>query len=74
MSDEKTVTWWSISPMTNELVEVDVPAEVDEAIARGEDVVLRSDWPQRRFNLGEAQGQERLERLEAEVQRRRHRD
>jgi division protein CdvB (Snf7/Vps24/ESCRT-III family) len=63
MTDEKTVTLWYISESTDELVEMDVPADVAEATHRGETVSGR--WAQRRFKREEAEDrlQARLDEL-----------
>jgi hypothetical protein len=65
MSDEQTVTVWWISDSTQELVEMDVPAHVAEAMDRGQGIVEYGDWPMRRFNLDEAQ--ERLQQRLDEI-------
>jgi hypothetical protein len=54
MTDEKTVTLRWLSEATAELVEMDVPAHVAEALDRGQGVIEFGDWPQRRFKLEDA--------------------
>jgi hypothetical protein len=68
MADEKTVTLWWISETTAELVEMDVPAHVADALDRGQGVVEYGDWPQRRFDLADAE--DRLRARLNEIRRR----
>jgi hypothetical protein len=68
MSDQQTVTLRIFSDVSKVLIEVDVPSEAAELMNRGEDVVIRSDWPRR-----EITGEEAVERWRThldELQRR----
>jgi hypothetical protein len=68
MSDEKTVTLRWLSEATAELVEMDVPAHVAEALDRGQGVIECGEWPQRRFKLEDAE--DRLQAWYDEIRRR----
>jgi hypothetical protein len=68
MGDQQTVTLRIFSDVSEVLIEVDVPSEAAELMKRGEDVVIRRDWPRR-----EITGEEAVERWRThldEMQRR----
>jgi hypothetical protein len=54
MNEETVTLWWISGAPDRELVELDVPAHVAQALDRGQGVVEYGDWPMRRFKLDEA--------------------